>query len=1690
MGGSEGGGAGGGTACDPQAAAPFLTKTYELVEDPSTDHVVSWSQSGLSFIVWNPPLFCSELLPTYFKHNNFSSFIRQLNTYGFRKIVPERWEFANEEFVRGQRDLLKNIRRRKPVHSHSSSSGFERRVFEEEIDRLRNENRLLREEVGRHEKENQEHRFEFFSLQHRMQGIDRRQRQLVAFLGQLSLRPELLLSSSRWLNSHNQKRPRLSSPLPAAATAAMLYKEEEEEEEESRFLSSLQKELESSVDYNCESGLMLSGISCEISSGEGHCDGVCESRPPSSPLSFIVDVETAGEEEEKGSPDAGDNNGVEIDGDSSASVADPTWWYRKKYLGGGHFPSEDEGGCDEEDGEEEESITSKQILDMSDTKIFFFEPLEDDEKALRFRKNLNMRFWSLYGLSKLGSMVGKPIRRDRPTANKTKYSYARIQVEVKVLQEFPQEITFIDDEDKVITQRVTYEWYPCICSHCRKLGHTQETCRKQNNKSTWVRRKLVWKAKNNTEEHKDDANTDQGKETGKPSGDREPMKEDTEITSHPEEEGFMELGNLSSNMKESLRVIGDFNAVLEPQDRIGGNNVTEDETQDFKACMSMCHPEELPSEGSYYTWNNKQTQGSRIYSKLDRVMTNMEWLLQVGNKTQIIEERISDHCLLLIRTQNQERRNVGFRYCDMWELDSDFKPLLNKIFSSRMKEVLPNIINPNQGAFVEGRELLHNILLCYELARGYNRKGITLRCLMKLDLRKAYDSISWKAIRGIMEIINFPGKFIQWVYFCISSPTYSIMLNGENMGFFNGVDKGSVNVILECLNHFRDVTGLEVNHTKSQLTTGGIQDQEMDELLSMTKMDRGVLPVRYLGGPITDGRISARECEALQNEDKQHIFYECKYTKEVQEEIGSWIRYQWRAANDEAMLDEMMKIKGKRSRQIVIAAFAATCYAVWRGRRIVQIVAASILLGMSCLAARRLIQQNCPDFRIDPHAFIKLLESFTESKSLSQGKAIHERILKLGHSFTNNSILLDKLTRFYISCRRLELARRVFDSIPSTDRRNKSILWNQMIRAYAWDGPFERAVEMYYEMKNYGVRPTKYTYPFVLKACSALQDLGNGTVVHEDVERHGLGNDVYVCTALVDFYVKCGCLADAREVFDGMTERDTVAWNALIAGFSSHGLYGEMANLVMEMQKSGVHANPSTMVAMLPAIGEANKLREGKSVHGSCIRMGFVGCVVLDTAILDVYGKCKQLDYAKRIFIAMNSKNEVTWSAMIGACVTCDSALKGLELFGTMRLEQNFNLSSSMLAILIRACAKLIDLRRGKQIHAQIIKMGSFLDLMVSNTLLSMYAKCGRIDEAMRLFEEMNFTDSVSYSAIISGSGQNGNAEEALHIFKQMQCSCVEPDYSTMMGFFPACSQLAALQHGVCGHGYSIVKGYTTDISICNALIDMYSKCGKVEAARLVFDRMRTRDVVSWNTMISGYGLHGRGREAISMFNDMFTVGQQPDDITFISLFFACSHSGLVTEGKHWFHTMRQEFKVAAKMDHYLCMVDLLGRAGLLDEAYSLIKTMPFEPDARIWSALLAACRTHRNIELAEDVSNKIHTIGPESPGDFVLLSNLYSTAERWDDAAHIRIVQKESGFKKNPGCSWVEVNGTVHAFVGGDQSHPQSVRINEKLNELSLEMKRSGYLPEFDHVCQDVQEKAKEQILLYQSEKLSVAMA
>ena len=648
-----------------------------------------------------------------------------------------------------------------------------------------------------------------------------------------------------------------------------------------------------------------------------------------------------------------------------------------------------------------------------------------------------------------------------------------------------------------------------------------------------------------------------------------------------------------------------------------------------------------------------------------------------------------------------------------------------------------------------------------------------------------------------------------------------------------------------------------------------------------------------------------------------------------------------------------------------------------------------------------------------------------------------------------------------------------------------------MIQSYSWNGPFDQAIELYHCMIQSGTAPNKFTFPFVLKACSGLLALEEGMEIHDYAKRVGLDSDLFVATALIDMYMKCGVLDESRDAFDKMQKRDVVAWNAMIAGFSLHGLYGDTIDFLLEMQRTGISPNPSTVVGLLPVIGQAKALKQGKSIHGFCLRRGFEReDVLVGTALLDMYAKSGFLDYACRIFSKMDFRNEVTWSAMLGGYVICDKMAEALELFDKMVADVPSSMGPTSLALVLRACARLADLERGKRIHCYLLKSGFLMDTTTGNSLLSMYSKAGNLDYAMQLFNEIDPKDTVTYSAIISGYVQNGNALEAFNLFKKMQIAKVEPDVATMVGVLPACAHLAALQHGKCSHGLVIVRGFASDVSVCNSLIDMYAKCGRIDLSREVFNRMMKRDTVSWNAIIAGYGIHGLGKEAISLFKTMESEGLAPDDVTFVCLISACSHSGLVTEGKHWFQAMTRFYRIIPRMEHYICMVDLLGRGGLLDEAWDFIEGMPFKADVRVWGALLGACRVHKDIEIGEEVSRMIQKIGPEGTGNFVLLSNLYSAAGRHDEAAQVRIVQKEKGFKKSPGSSWVEIGGIVHAFFGGDQSHPQSSSIYEKLKDLFVEIRKLGYQADTSFVLQDVDEEEKEHALLYHSEKLAIAFS
>ena len=657
-----------------------------------------------------------------------------------------------------------------------------------------------------------------------------------------------------------------------------------------------------------------------------------------------------------------------------------------------------------------------------------------------------------------------------------------------------------------------------------------------------------------------------------------------------------------------------------------------------------------------------------------------------------------------------------------------------------------------------------------------------------------------------------------------------------------------------------------------------------------------------------------------------------------------------------------------------------------------------------------------------PPMFLTLLDSCIGSQNLILGQIIHQHLLKRALTLTSPSVLV-KLTRLYASCNEVKLARHAFDEIPHP--RTNPIPWDVMIRAYASNDHPEKALDLYYKMLSTGVMPTKYTYPFALKACAGLRAVEDGKLIHTHAKGSGSSDDLYVCTALVDFYAKCGEIDMATHVFDEMPERDVVAWNAVISGVSLYCGLADVIALFKDMRRrDGLSPNLSTIGGMFPALGRSScALKEGKSLHGYCIRMGFSDDVVFKTGILDVYSKSKCIVYARRIFDSNCLKNEVTWSAMIGGYIENEMMMEAGGLFLQMLDHGDVAVVTPVaVGLILMGCARFGDVNGGRCVHCYAVKAGFISDLTVGNTVISFYAKYGSLCDAYRKFSEIDLKDIVSYNSLISGCVENCRAEESLCLFRDMKCSGVGPDITTLLGVLTACSHLAALRHGFSCHGYCVVHGYAVNTTICNALMDMYTKCGKLDVAKRVFDTMHKRDTVSWNTMMFGFGNHGLGKEALSLFDSMRNAGVSPDDVTFLALLSACGHSGLVDEGRQVFSSLsRGDFNVTPRIDHYNCMADLLARAGYLDEAYDHVNKMPFKPDVNVLGTLLSACLTYKNVELGDKVSTKMHSLG-ETTGGFVLLSNTYSAVERWEDAESIRTTQKKTGLHKIPGYSWVDV--------------------------------------------------------------------
>ena len=384
--------------------------------------------------------------------------------------------------------------------------------------------------------------------------------------------------------------------------------------------------------------------------------------------------------------------------------------------------------------------------------------------------------------------------------------------------------------------------------------------------------------------------------------------------------------------------------------------------------------------------------------------------------------------------------------------------------------------------------------------------------------------------------------------------------------------------------------------------------------------------------------------------------------------------------------------------------------------------------------------------------------------------------------------------------------------------------------------------------------------------------------------------------------------------------------------------------------------------------------------------------------------------------------------------------------------------------------------------------MGLDFETRVLNGLIKLYANCGCVEYARDVFDEMPEPDSASWSTMVSGYAQNGQAVEALELFREIQAEDVRNDLFTLASVAGVCGEFGALELGKWVHSYIDKKGIKIDLVLGTALVGMYSKCGSLDNALKVFEGIPERDVTAWSTMIAGYAVHGQGEKALQLFDAMKISKTMPNSVTFTSVLSACSHSGLIEKGHQIFNTMWTEYKITPQIEHYGCMVDLFCRAGMVDHAHKFIQTMPIEPNVVLWRTLLGACKAHGYKDLADHISRKILKLDPTSPENYVLVSNVYASLGRWSSVSQVRSLMKDKTPKKQHGWSSIEINFMVHKFIMGDESHPEREKIYGMLQQMSTKLKLVGHVASTVDVLHDIDEEEKQYALGLHSERVAIA--
>ncbi|XP_073288887.1 pentatricopeptide repeat-containing protein At3g50420 [Primulina huaijiensis] len=675
-----------------------------------------------------------------------------------------------------------------------------------------------------------------------------------------------------------------------------------------------------------------------------------------------------------------------------------------------------------------------------------------------------------------------------------------------------------------------------------------------------------------------------------------------------------------------------------------------------------------------------------------------------------------------------------------------------------------------------------------------------------------------------------------------------------------------------------------------------------------------------------------------------------------------------------------------------------------------------------------------------------LLQKCAGAASLREARQLHALLITLTHYHQGSPFLHNNILSMYVRCGSLEDSQRVFDKMP---QRN-IISYNALISAYSRSPQQSyRTFRLVHELEDENLVANETTFTSLLHALSGPGNEVLGSLLHNRCIKRGFCNHLLVQTSLLGMYSGLGDMDCAKKVFCLMKDKDTTAWNAIISGCVKNGKIMEGLELFQNMLKDGVAPTQFTYSLVLKASAKLGDHVTGKLAHAQVLVSETYIDLPLQNVLLHMYCSCGDINALFKVFSRIESPDLVSWNSIIGGFSESGDGDMAMVMFVQLGRVSLVKPDEYTFAMVISGTGVYPAARCGKPLHAQIEKAGFARSLYICSALISMYFSNDDGKTSQKIFSAISNRDVVLWTDMIGGNGKIGESEIALKFFRGLCHEGFKLDNFALSSALSACADLATLKQGEMIHSMALKTGNDTETCVHGSLVNMYAKIGELKAAESVFSRVSYHDLKCWNSMLGGYGHHGKANEAFQIFDEILKHGLRPDHVTFVSLLAACGHCGLVNESRYFWNFMK-ESGLRPGPKHFSCMTSLLSRAGLTKEAERLIDESPFADEyLELWRTVLSSCIENRNSREGIRAAEQILAINPEDSAANILLTKLYAAAGRWDDVSKIRRNVREVASDKEPGLSWIEVNKNVHVFSSGDQSHLQNNEIQVELCKL-----------------------------------------